>query len=87
MTNLYDFYCRSFITATFLGFAPGSFGIVYFGSAGKDILSSDGPNLPWYLYAALGGVVLYIAQYIGTLATNTLNSLEAEEKATTSKKP
>ena len=26
---------RSFISATFLGFAPGSFGFVYFGSAGK----------------------------------------------------
>lgn len=33
--SCFFFFFRSFLVATLLGFAPGSFGVVYFGSVGK----------------------------------------------------
>mmetsp|Transcript_31731 Transcript_31731/g.53528 ORF Transcript_31731/g.53528 Transcript_31731/m.53528 type:complete len:333 (-) Transcript_31731:58-1056(-) len=63
----------SFISATFLGFAPGSFGFVYFGTAGKAILSPDNAaNIPWYVYLCVGGIIAFGAQTLGKIATNAL---------------
>eukprot|EP01031_Cornospumella_fuschlensis_P026551 gene26550-32087_t len=72
----------SFITATFLGFAPGSFGIVYFGTAGKTLLSEGGLSslsLPWYAYVAAGLGITFLVQTIGRVATEAVKQMEAEE--------
>lgn len=69
-----DFW--SFLAGTFLGFAPGTFGIVYAGSVGKDLLSMDGNGLPWYGYAAIGVVILLFAQTIAKIATDALQNMD-----------
>jgi uncharacterized membrane protein YdjX (TVP38/TMEM64 family) len=69
----------SFIAGTFLGFAPGTFGLVYAGTAGKDLLSAAGENLPWYAYAAVGGIILVVGKVIAQIATDAIKELEAEQ--------
>ena len=67
-----------YIAATFLGFAPGTFGIVYAGSAGKDILSG-GDGLPWYIYAGGAACIALAGQTIGKIASNAVRDIEQEE--------
>lgn len=73
--------CRSFITATFLGFSPGTFGIVYFGSAGKDFIESGGTSfgLPWYGYAAAAAFVLLFIQTMTKIATDAIKEMDERE--------
>lgn len=72
----------SFIAATFFGFAPGSFGVVYFGSAGKALMAEGGlqtSSVPWYVYLAIGSVVVITGQAIAKFATDTIKQMEEEE--------
>jgi len=68
----------SFLTATFLGFAPGTFGIVYAGSVGKAIFSENSMNFPWYVYLVIGTIVLYFGQTIAKIANDAINDMEKE---------
>jgi uncharacterized membrane protein YdjX (TVP38/TMEM64 family) len=69
-----DFW--SFISATLLGFAPGSFGIVYAGSAGKAIFDR---NVPWYVFA-LGAILLaFVGKTIAKIAGDAIKTIEEEE--------
>ncbi|KAJ1428564.1 snare associated Golgi protein-domain-containing protein [Ochromonadaceae sp. CCMP2298] len=71
----------SFISATFLGFAPGSFGFVYFGTAGKALFETDGPPpIPWYAYVGVGLIIALGAQTIGKIASDALK-LDEEENS------
>eukprot|EP01035_Chromulina_nebulosa_P019037 gene19037-24857_t len=72
-----DFW--SFIAATFFGFAPGTFGIVYAGSAGKELFSG-GANMPWYFYLAAGTGILFFAQQIAKSANDAIKAIEQEEE-------
>ncbi len=69
----------SFLTATFLGFAPGTFGIVYAGSVGKAIFTENNMNFPWYVYLVIGSIVLYFAQSIAKIANDAINEMEKNE--------
>ena len=69
----------SFLTATFLGFAPGTFGIVYAGSVGKAIFAENSMNFPWYVYLVIGSIVLYFAQSIAKIANDAINDMEKNE--------
>ena len=70
----------SYLAATFLGFAPGTLGIVYAGSAGKALFSSDSmSSLPWYAYAAGGALVLLFGNTVATVASEALKRVEEEE--------
>ncbi len=68
----------SFLTATFLGFAPGTFGIVYAGSVGKALFSENSMNFPWYVYLVIGSIVLYFGQTIAKIANDAINDMEKE---------
>lgn len=66
-----------YLLATFLGFAPGTFGIVYAGSAGKDIFSGA-TTIPWYGYAAGAAIIFVGGQTIGKIATDAVKEIEGE---------
>lgn len=70
----------SYITATFLGFAPGSFGVVYFGSAGKALTETSSAGVPWYGYAGVGVGILLFGQAIAKYATSVIQQMEEEDK-------
>lgn len=73
---------RSFSIGTLLGFAPGTFGIVYAGSAGKAIFDPEsGINAPWYAYAAGGAAVIFAARTLAKVATDAINEMENEMRA------
>ena len=69
-----------------MGFAPGSFAFVYFGTAGKALLMDDHTaavlQAPWYVYALVGGAVLLGARTIGKVAADAISAMELEEKQT-----
>ena len=73
----------SFLFATFLGFAPGTMGIVYAGSAGKAFFA-EGGSLPWYIFAGAGSVIIVAAQTLAKVAGDAIKSIEDENNA---KKP
>ena len=75
-----DFW--SYLAATFLGFAPGTLGVVYAGSAGKALFSAGMSSLPWYAYAGGGALVLAVGNIVAKVATDVLKQMEAEEEAT-----
>lgn len=87
MTFIYliTFHCislhihRSYVTATFIGFAPGTFGIVYAGSAGKDLFDNDGVGLPWYVYGVGFALILVIANAVGKIAVTAIEEIQKEE--------
>jgi uncharacterized membrane protein YdjX (TVP38/TMEM64 family) len=68
---------KDFIMATFLGFAPGTFGIVYSGTMGRSIFGGDGT--PWYVYAGGAALIFFFAQTIAKVASEALANLEEEE--------
>ena len=72
--------CRSYFLATLLGFAPGSIGIVYAGSAGKALLDTHGGSLPWYLYAGVGGLIFLAGKTIAKIASDTVKQVQLEEE-------
>lgn len=61
-----------FMVATFLGFSPGTFGIVYAGTVGKNLFSGIG-QLPWYAYASIGIGVFLGANLISRFASDALS--------------
>lgn len=69
----------SFFAATFLGFAPGTLGIVYAGSAGKTFFS-EGGTLPWYAVAGVGALLLFAAQTLAKIAGEAIKEMEEEAK-------
>jgi uncharacterized membrane protein YdjX (TVP38/TMEM64 family) len=72
----------SYLVATFLGFAPGTLGIVYAGSAGKAIFSSENiSSLPWYAYLGGGALVLLFGSTVASIASSALQQIEIEEAA------
>jgi uncharacterized membrane protein YdjX (TVP38/TMEM64 family) len=75
-----DFW--SFSVGTLLGFAPGTFGIVYAGSAGKVLFDPEaGVNAPWYVLAAGGGLVVFAARTLAKVATEAIAAMEDEMRA------
>ena len=66
----------SFLAATFIGFAPGTLGIVYAGSVGKAIFSENSMNFPWYIYLVIGSIVFYFGQTIAKIANDAINEME-----------
>jgi uncharacterized membrane protein YdjX (TVP38/TMEM64 family) len=72
----------SFFAATFLGFAPGTMGIVYAGSAGKAFFS-EGGSLPWYVIAGGGAVIILAAQTLAKVAGDAIKAMEDEQAAAT----
>lgn len=71
----------SFLAATFIGFTPGTFGIVYAGSVGKALFTEGGLGLPWYAYAGGGALIIYFAQTIAKIASETIKEIEDEDAA------
>ena len=72
-----DFWSFSF--GTLLGFAPGTFGIVYAGSAGKALFNPEsGLNAPWYVLAVGGGLVVLAAKTLAKVATEAIREMEDE---------
>lgn len=67
-----------YIAATFLGFAPGTFGIVYAGSAGKDLLNGSN-GIPWYVYVGGAACIALAGQTIGKIASEAVKDIEEEE--------
>ena len=74
-----DFW--SYLAATFIGFAPGTLGVVYAGSAGKALFSAGMSSLPWYAYAGGGALVIAVGNIVAKVATDVLKQMEAEEEA------
>lgn len=70
----------SFFFATFIGFAPGTLGIVYAGSVGKAFFA-DGGTLPWYVFGAGGLVIILAAQTLAKVAGDAIKAIEDENKA------
>lgn len=68
----------SYLAASFLGFIPGTVGIVYAGSAGKELLSG-GQHLPWFAYVAAAGVIALVVKYVGKVATDAIAAMEEED--------
>ena len=71
-----DFW--SFFVATFIGFAPGTFGIVYAGSVGKAVFA-DGISLPWYAYAGGGLLLAYFGKTVAKVATDAIKDIEKQQ--------
>lgn len=69
-----------FLLATFFGFAPGTFGIVYAGTAGKALFGGDSGGLPWYAYAVGAVLIGLFANTIGKVASNTIAEMEADDE-------
>jgi uncharacterized membrane protein YdjX (TVP38/TMEM64 family) len=76
-----DFW--QYFAATLLGFAPGTIGFVYAGSAGKALMG-EGMSLPWYGYVAVGGFILFTAQTIAKIATDAVKAEGIEDLDTDS---
>jgi len=74
-----DFW--SYLAATFLGFIPGTLGVVYAGSAGKALFSSGMSSLPWYAYLSGGALLVLFANTVARVATDALKQMEKEEAA------
>mmetsp|Transcript_13070 Transcript_13070/g.12664 ORF Transcript_13070/g.12664 Transcript_13070/m.12664 type:complete len:117 (+) Transcript_13070:1498-1848(+) len=74
-----DFW--SYITATFLGFAPGTLGIVYAGTAGKALFAEGLSGFPWYLYAGAGAGIFLFGKTVAGIASDTIKQIEIEEAA------
>jgi uncharacterized membrane protein YdjX (TVP38/TMEM64 family) len=70
----------SYIAATFFGFTPGSFSVVYLGSVGKELTVGRGYVLPWYTYLAIGGLILTFGQYIAKYAASVIQKIEEEDR-------
>ena len=70
----------SYFLATLLGFAPGSFGIVYAGSAGKALLEHHGGSLPWYMYAGVGALIFLAGKTIAKVASDAVKQAQMEEE-------
>lgn len=68
-----DFW--SYITATFLGFAPGTLGIVYAGTAGKALFAEGLSGFPWYLYAGAGGLLFLFGKTVASIATDAIKAI------------
>mmetsp|Transcript_34662 Transcript_34662/g.35352 ORF Transcript_34662/g.35352 Transcript_34662/m.35352 type:complete len:330 (+) Transcript_34662:105-1094(+) len=69
----------SYFVASLIGFIPGTTGIVYAGSAGKEILATVGHGtVPWYLYVGAGVAIIIAAKFIGKIASDTIEAMETE---------
>ena len=62
---------------TCLGFSPGTFGIVYAGTAGKDLFSGTG-GFPWYFYVLGAIVVAAIGGTISNIASAALENISCD---------
>jgi len=68
-----------FICTTFLGFAPGTFGIVYAGTAGKAIFGDGGGGgLLWYTYVGGAVLIAFFAQTVDKVATDAIREMEMD---------
>ena len=65
----------SYLAATWVGYIPGTFGLVYAGSAGKSLFS-DTSSIPIYGYILIGLVIAFIGKQFATIATNMIKELE-----------
>ena len=79
-----DFW--SYLAATFIGFAPGTLGVVYAGSAGKALFSAGMSSLPWYAYAGGGALLILFGNTVAKVATDVLKQMQAEDAAETADK-
>ena len=61
---------------TFLGFSPGTFGIVYAGSVGKDLFSGSS-GFSWYFYALVMIVVVTIGKTTSSAASAILEDMSS----------
>lgn len=66
-----------FLCGTCLGFSPGTFGIVYAGTAGKDLFSGTG-GFPWYFYVLGAIVVAAIGGTISNIASAALENISCD---------
>ena len=71
-----------YLTATAIGFAPGTTAYVYTGMVGKD-LSSGSPTMPWYSYLVGFGLLFLLIKVISDAATKAFEDIEAEEETKT----
>ena len=76
-----DFW--SYLAATFIGFAPGTLGVVYAGSAGKALFSAGMSSLPWYAYAGGGALLILFGNTVAKVATDVLKQMQDEDAAET----
>mmetsp|Transcript_6013 Transcript_6013/g.6144 ORF Transcript_6013/g.6144 Transcript_6013/m.6144 type:complete len:266 (-) Transcript_6013:66-863(-) len=65
-----DFW--SYLSATLLGFAPGTLAIVYAGTAGKALFSEGSSSFPWYIYVAASFIVAVLGKTVTKFATDTI---------------
>jgi len=73
-----DFW--SFAAATLLGFAPGTLGIVYAGSAGKELFAAGAQSIPWYVFLGIGASIIFAGQTIAKIASDAIKALEEEQQ-------
>lgn len=66
----------SYFAATWLGYIPGTFGLVYAGSAGKSIFTDK--TIPIYGYVGIAMIVFLIGKQIATIATNMIKEIESD---------
>ena len=68
-----------FICGTCLGFSPGTFGIVYAGTAGRDLLSESN-GFSWYFYVLGAIVAATIGKIITDVASAALEDVSNDSK-------
>ena len=63
-----------YLTATLIGFSPGTFAYVYTGQAAKALSGEGGAEaaLPWYAYAGAGLALAVISKLITDIASEAL---------------
>jgi len=69
----------SYLAATFMGYIPGTLGMVYAGYTSKVMTGSGGNKLPLYAYIAIGLAILLIGKQFATIATNMIKELENDK--------
>jgi len=71
-----------FITATALGFAPGTCAYVYFATTARSVLSESSGGQPWYVYAVGIVVTLALLKVVSDVARQAVDdAIEADKAA------
>ena len=67
----------SYLAATWIGYVPGTFGLVYAGTAGRGLFS-DTKSIPIYGYITIAIIIALIGKQFATIATNMIKEIESD---------
>ena len=70
-----------YYVGTCLGFSPGTFGIVYAGTAGRDLLSGSN-GFSWYFYVLGAIIAATIGKIVSSVASAALEVVSNDSKDT-----